>query len=56
MISKERIDCSMCAHWTLFNCKLEESHYPNDGHTCARFLIDPTSEADLLIDEVHDEE
>jgi hypothetical protein len=41
---EERVDCSMCIHWTMLHCKVADHHYPHDGHLCARFEQDFTIE------------
>lgn len=40
----ERVDCSMCIHYTLVRCKVADRHFPNEGHLCARFDLDPVIE------------
>ena len=52
----ERVDCTMCSHWTMLHCRLHDSHYPYDGHNCARFDLDYSIDVDLPGVSINDEE
>ena len=42
-----KIDCSMCNHWTMFQCQINEPKYPYEGHLCAKFDIMPEHQLEL---------
>jgi hypothetical protein len=42
----ERVDCTMCTHWSMIGCRVRDQHFPHDGHNCPRFDLDYTIEVD----------
>ena len=44
---EHRVDCSMCNHWTMFQCQINEPKYPHEGHLCSKFDIMPEEQLEL---------
>lgn len=46
-IEEQKIDCLMCQHWSMFQCHVDSSKFPHEGHLCTQFEITPEAQDEL---------